>query len=194
MARPNETCAKPILETQAIAGDHWVCETTSAWETKPFPWGWPYMTRGMLPGVNPWDTTPAKPTLRVLFSLRAFHPSLLPGQEGRGSRTQQQQRQTMTRFWQLALAASPGGCFTSPRTPWPWGSGRQSPAPAPGGCNQKFGAREWFFPELCTLPTAFSRREKWNPQFNIKRKYVLTSYQIYSLNETCVLKRWRIWS
>ena len=30
MARPNETCVKPILETQGIAEDHWVCETTSA--------------------------------------------------------------------------------------------------------------------------------------------------------------------
>lgn len=44
MARPRETCAKPILEAQGIAEHHWVCATASAWErcqlpSSPFPGG-----------------------------------------------------------------------------------------------------------------------------------------------------------
>lgn len=49
-----------------------------------------------------------------------------------------------------------------------------------------------FSQSFCTLPTAFSRK-KINPSFKIQRKYVSNSYQVYSVSETCVLKRQRIW-
>lgn len=57
----------------------------------------------------------------------------------------------------------PSGAAAPPRRPSAPGIGTTAPAPAPTACNQKFRAREWFFPELCTLPTAFSRQEKRNP-------------------------------
>lgn len=78
MAQPKETQAKPILEK-----DHWLCKTPSAWERGQLPPEGDLTRGGRLPGVNPWVTTLAKPTLRV---LPACSPSCALAQAG-GQRT-----------------------------------------------------------------------------------------------------------
>lgn len=166
---PTGTCVTPALETQGTAGITGV--VTLLWlgkgsHTKIFSRGWQHS----LPGVNPRHTT-GRPLL-----LHALHPLPWPRNDGMmPAACQQQDRQPQNpdRAFHLLL----GAALPPPQT-------LQL-------LRQKVPTRNSVHGnELCTLPTAFSRRGGGKKSLIQDTKKICIK-QLCSVNETCILKRWR---
>lgn len=171
MDLPSGTCVTPALETQGMAeitGDetlHWLGEGVHTPSSSPGGTAQPARRESM------WHNAGTATTSCPLL-LHAFHPLPVPRQQP----TVPAAGQTTTKPWEWPFCVL---LFLSPDPPAP------ATAPAPGGGNHKFRAREW------VVYPSHSLQQEGEKKSLIQDTKKICIKQLCSVNETCILKRWR---